>query len=324
MRPDTTVPIARMTASRLKNASFPLRIFYCQNIYTVNAQHTGKSDETTQVGIELIGSSSCLSDMEMIATAAECLYVCAGKSGNKVYSLELGDAGFFKELVKPLELISSETKEEMRSLMHSKNYPALDTLIAKQGIKIEPKTANALRQLPRLFGGVEVFDKAREALKGTNQRCIEMLTHLENVFHGISQIARQGSIAVDMGLVGRTDYYTGIIVKGYIGGHGNEVLSGGRYDKLLGEFGAEHPATGFALDLSAICKIKSRNISTQRAKTDVLIFAEQGCEVLAVKTADKHRENGKIVELALLENIEDTRQYAKENGITEIIIVKNE
>ena len=55
MRPDSTIPIARLVATRLKDTVMPLRLYYNQRIYENNALLKGRSDETVQAGIELIG-----------------------------------------------------------------------------------------------------------------------------------------------------------------------------------------------------------------------------------------------------------------------------
>ena len=43
------------------------------------------------------------------------------------------------------------------------------------------------------------------------------------------------------------DYYTGIIFRGYTYGTGDAIVKGGRYDHLVGQFGKDSPAVGFAL-----------------------------------------------------------------------------
>ena len=60
-------------------------------------------------------------------------------------------------------------------------------------------------------------------------------------------------------MVNRTDYYTGVIIKGYLAGYGEEVLSGGRYDKLISEFGYDVPATGFAVNVNAVSAIIAKD-----------------------------------------------------------------
>ena len=53
-RPDSTLPIARMAASRLQGWERPLRFFYSQTIYRNRPDLSGRSDESAQMGIELI------------------------------------------------------------------------------------------------------------------------------------------------------------------------------------------------------------------------------------------------------------------------------
>ena len=59
----------------------------------------GKSAQVVQTGIELIGSSSKMADLEVISTAIEVLASCSSSS----FSLEIGDIRFFNELVNKLD-----------------------------------------------------------------------------------------------------------------------------------------------------------------------------------------------------------------------------
>ena len=54
-----------MVATRLKDYTLPLRLFYNQSIYSINPALSGRSDEIVQAGIELIGSSSRKADLEV-------------------------------------------------------------------------------------------------------------------------------------------------------------------------------------------------------------------------------------------------------------------
>ncbi|MCL1901466.1 MAG: ATP phosphoribosyltransferase regulatory subunit, partial [Firmicutes bacterium] len=55
LRPDSTKPIARLVATRLKSAKLPLRLFYNQSVYKRNIRLNRKTDEVMQFGGELIG-----------------------------------------------------------------------------------------------------------------------------------------------------------------------------------------------------------------------------------------------------------------------------
>src|SRR5664280_1069134 len=56
LRPDMTVPIARLVATRYANAEPPLRFCYFAHAYRVVRPQRGQSREFLQAGVELIGS----------------------------------------------------------------------------------------------------------------------------------------------------------------------------------------------------------------------------------------------------------------------------
>ena len=53
MRPDNTLPIARLVSTRLKNAPLPLRLYYTQSVMRQNPTYAGHIDEILQTGAEL-------------------------------------------------------------------------------------------------------------------------------------------------------------------------------------------------------------------------------------------------------------------------------
>ncbi len=87
------------------------------------------------------------------------------------------------------------------------------------------------------------------------------MSDLKELYNKISKIAGKGKITVDLGMVNKTDYYTGVIIRGYLEGYGEEVLSGGRYDKLIADFGYDIPATGFAVNVDAVMSVEMKKNS---------------------------------------------------------------
>ncbi|MEF2919464.1 MAG: ATP phosphoribosyltransferase regulatory subunit, partial [Acutalibacteraceae bacterium] len=94
MRPDSTVPIARVVSTRLQDESLPLRLSYNQPIYRNNKALAGKSDEVRQAGMELIGAVGKRADLELIISAIEIL-----KRITPDFRIELGHAVFLKALL---------------------------------------------------------------------------------------------------------------------------------------------------------------------------------------------------------------------------------
>lgn len=315
IRPDSTMPIARVVATRLKDATLPLRLYYNQAVYRTEPALKGRSDEIVQTGIELIGSQLKIADLEVISTAVSSL-----KSFGMKFSLELGHIGIFKALVSKLE-ISDAKKEEIRQLIETKNFPALNDLLDSIG---NNSVTDALKKLPGLFGGAEIFEKAEQLMPDENIK--KILDELKQIYKDAAELCGEdGEITVDLGVVNKTDYYTGIIIKGYLSGHGREVLSGGRYDKLISEFGYDIPAVGFAVNVDAVAKVLTKNGMRAKVKpADIIVYAETGFEVKAIKAAEKLRNEGYIVENALYEDLETVREYAKEMKISKLVIVDNE
>ena len=69
LRPESTAPIARVVATRLREAMLPQRLCYMQTAYRFEPALKGRSDEFMQAGAELIGSDSYMADLEMASMA---------------------------------------------------------------------------------------------------------------------------------------------------------------------------------------------------------------------------------------------------------------
>ncbi|MCX7658093.1 MAG: ATP phosphoribosyltransferase regulatory subunit [Oscillospiraceae bacterium] len=311
LRPDSTMPIARIAATRLREADLPLRLFYSQSVYLANRSMTGKSDEIVQMGIELIGSNSKKADLEVLSTAVEVLSFCDSEK----FRLEIGDIGFFRELVSQLD-VDLITAENIRTLIEVKNYPALNDLLDSIG---DNNATRALKQLPRLFGGEEVFEKASKLF--CDEKIEKILSNLKSVYNDLSKLGCNGKITVDLGIVNRTDYYTGIVMKGYLQGYGEEVLSGGRYDKLISEFGYDVPATGFAVNIDAVADFKKKKEDCKCKIPDAIVFAEKGFEMEALMHCREMKKNGLVVENSVFHSLEETQRYAQKKGISKVIVV---
>lgn len=97
-------------------------------------------------------------DLEMVATAVDALRVC----GASRFHVELGHAGFFRDVAARMELEEGEM-ERMRALIEGKNFAALRDMLAP--FRENPASA-ALLRLSRLFGGPEVLDEAEALARG--------------------------------------------------------------------------------------------------------------------------------------------------------------
>lgn len=313
LRPDSTIPIARLAATRLSAAKLPLRLYYNQNIFENNALLKGRSDEISQAGIELIGGKNTKrADYEALCTAVDAL----ASLNNNDFRLEIGHIGYFKELVAKLN-VDDSVREEIRLLISTKNYPALNDLLDGIG---DNQVTKALKHLPGLFGGAEVIDKAAELF--TDDNISQILDYLREVFNRLSSLGYDGKISIDLGIVSHTDYYTGIVFKGYLTGVGQSVLKGGRYDKLIGEFGKPCPAVGFGVNCDLVAQhILKTDAAPELKVPDCIVYGEKGCVVEAIAFGQELVRKGMTIENSLFDTLDETKEYAKETGIKKIYVI---
>jgi ATP phosphoribosyltransferase regulatory subunit len=310
MRPDSTLPIARLTATRLQNLPKPVRLYYTQPIFRNNPGLAGRSDESVQTGIELLGAGGLRADLEAVAVAVEALAKCAPG-----FRLELGHAGFFRSLAKRLP-VSDDTREDIRSAIESKNYAALNAVLG--GLEDCPQV-RAVRELPRLFGGEEVFEKAAPLCDGELRAT---LAYLHEIYRSLSGFGLGDRLIVDLGLVQRNDYYTGIVFSAYLEECGDAVLLGGRYDNLLEHFGSAMPAVGFGVNVDAVAKVLlDRGGEHSVLPADVLVHGEDGHEVGALAYASELTAKGLRCESSVFRTRREALEYAGVCGIPRVDIV---
>lgn len=241
VRPDSTLPIARLASTRLQNEVFPVRLYYNQPVYRNNPVLTGRPNEIIQLGVELIGSSGKRADIEVISTAIESLAAVSTD-----FRLEIGHSLIFTALSDELNADVNQ-KELIKSYIENKNYSALNDCLDKLE---QNETVDAIRKLPSLFGGVEVFSEAEELIKSS--KALEALAYLKELYSMLCTLNLGDKLSLDLGLVQRNEYYSGIVFSGYILGFGDAVLSGGRYDKIFDSFDMPTGAAGFAININHI------------------------------------------------------------------------
>ena len=308
--PDGTIPIARLSATRLLHMEMPLRLYYSHNVYRMANGLRGRSSEIYQCGVELIGSGSMRSDLEIMEMAAASLESISNGAG---YRLELCHIGYFKALMDSLGA-DEETREEIRRNIEQKNFASLNDLLEQFP---NNAAAAALKYLPRLFGGEEVFEQAYALFEDASAR--ESLDYLRNIYNSLQQLGLGDKVIIDLGLVNQAEYYTGIIFRGYFNEVGEPVLSGGRYDNLLSDFGADFPAVGFAVNVDLASSIVEKH---PPLTADILVMAsEDSYLVKAIQYRKQLIAKGQIVENCVLDDRAEAIRYAARCGIAQVHVI---
>ena len=314
VRPDSTLPIARMVTTRLKNEKHPIRLYYTQRVYRYNPGLTGRSNEVMEAGIEMIGAKGKRADLETLTTAVEALSKCVPD-----FRIELGNAAFFKIMSRQLP-VSEEEREEIRTFIESKNYSALNSALDRLE---QTKAVTVIRKLPRLFGGISALDEACTLCD--DAEALQTLQYLREIYNDLLKFVPEERLMIDLGLVQRNDYYSDIVFSGYVSGSGEPVLIGGRYDKLLDHFDAPAPAIGFGINVDALAGVMMQRDNIPKKKTpDVLVHSEQGYEIEAIRYSGALHDAGILSENSVFETQEDALAYARSKGIPKLTIVGEE
>ena len=318
LRPDITTPIARITATKLKDASFPIRFCYTSSVFRINESLFGKTNEVTQPGIEIIGINSIKADAETIIIGINALIEC----GLKDFKIEIGQAEFYKSLVEELNL-SDENKEIIRRYVEDKNFTALDHFIIENVSEHSSSSVRAIKELPKLFGNIEIIDRALKLTNNVN--AIKALKNIIDVYKLIEKAGLEAYVTFDLGMVQHMDYYSGIIFRAITHGSGGYILSGGRYDELIKKFGRDLPAIGFAIDVdSLINTLQSIGHSNLKKDKKLVIYYTEKLFNKAFQIAINFREHGFVCELSLFDSEKLTLDYALNKEIYMVISMLEE
>ncbi|MDT8715511.1 ATP phosphoribosyltransferase regulatory subunit [Clostridium sp. 19966] len=326
LRPDMTTPAARLAATKLRDSYYPIKFCYSANVFRANENLNGKKNEFTQSGVEILGSGELKADIEVIATAMKAMI----KAGITNFKLELGQIDFFKGIVENLDL-EDEEKESIRSFIENKNFGALKDFLLERKAGLSKSDMEILNKLPALFGDIKVLDTARKLLNQLKQgdkikQAFEALNNLENIYDILVTMGFKDYLTVDLGMVHHIDYYTGLIFRAYIDEAGDEILSGGRYDKLVKNFGADIPATGFAINVDGILEYfhKQGRKNFVNINADYIIHYDYKSTDIANKLADRIISKGFACEMSFFSKREETVEYSSKKGIKNIIFIKDE
>ncbi len=318
LRPDITPSITRSVAKYYDDEQLQVRLCYMGNTYTNNSSYQGKLKEVTQVGAELINDETSDADAEMIAMTIESLL----KAGLKEFQIDVGHAEFFNGLAMEAGLNKVQTKE-LKELLESKNVFAAEQYLSD--IDMDVAVKSILVKLPVMFGSKKHIEYAKSNVH--NERSLAAISRLEKLYAIIEGYGFSQYVNFDLGMLSKFDYYTGIIFKAYTYGSGEPVAAGGRYDKLLSQFGKDGAAIGMAINIDQLMLSLSRqniNIDIQTKESMILYLPDE--RLTAIEIAAKLRNDGTLVQMmrkSSRKELDEYISYANRYNIKNVLFVEN-
>jgi len=291
--PDITPQVARIAATRMRDMPLPFRLCYNGHVLRHTEQQLGKDRQIYQSGVELIGLNGPEADAEMIAMAVMCLQA-VGATG---FTIDIGQVEFLRGVLDDLPLDAAQFRD-VKTAIAAKDISGLQQKL--RDLPLTDRQRIELLALPRLYGGRETLDKARQVI--TNPASQKALDNLERILEVLTVYGIEEHITLDLGEMRGFDYHSGLIFQGFLSGFGRAVCAGGRYDGLTGRYGFVAPATGFAFNLYNLL-FALDGILDERAEegTDILLFSSGQDKAPAQHLAAVLRKQGYSVARDIIE-----------------------
>ncbi|MDX9871583.1 MAG: ATP phosphoribosyltransferase regulatory subunit [Clostridia bacterium] len=242
LRPEMTMPIARVIGGGKMPGKPPWRLMYGQEVFRYELVQAGRQRGFSQVGVELVGEAGPEADCEILALAISALK----KSGLEKFTVSLGHMGVLKGLLSSLSW-EQEQLEALRSYILEKDFVGLHQLLDKAGLDTILK-----EELINLLTRPLTLAELKTLIPAVHDNIRPALQEIARIAELLDTFGFLPYLQIDLSTLRAQDYYTGMVFEIYTAGIGYPIGGGGRYDQLLRHFGRDLPATGFALGVERI------------------------------------------------------------------------
>ncbi len=228
LKPDVTLSIIKNSREENKIE----RYYYNENVYRISeTSHTYK--EIMQTGLECIGAVGEAQVCEVVSLALKSLEALSSS-----FVLDISHQGFVDAVLSQYDI---SDKRAVLTAINEKNSDALRSLCETEDL------------IPLTFA----FESTEDALKtaeklARNDEAKKALSELKAICDYAKDLGYEKSINIDFSLSNSTGYYSGVILRGYIEGIAERVLSGGQYDTLMKKMNRNAGAVGFAVYLDTL------------------------------------------------------------------------
>ena len=289
LRYDLTLPLSRYYANNKDKLTLPMKCIQIDRVYRAERPQKGRLREFIQCDIDIIGSESTDSEIELILTTTKALDAI----GLKNYKVKLNDRRLLRAVLQSFGFAENDLDSVCIT------FDKMDK-IGLTGV-VEELTEKGFAK-----DAVDNFEKflsegdfTLESLKSRleDRTPAESLEHIIDTVNELTGNAFE--LVFDLSLVRGQGYYTGTVFEVESIDFKGAVAGGGRYDHLIGKFLNEDiPAVGFSIGFERIFGILMNNgISIEQRADKIAVVYEDGQLKDAVKAADALRAQGKIASL---------------------------
>jgi len=232
IRPEMTPTISRMVAARRQELAYPARLYSIANFMRYERPQRGREREFWQLNVDLFGVDEIAADVEIIAIADGILKEFGAGEGD--YIIRVNNRKFIHFMMAQylgLDIVAAG----LMTKLFDRRGKITDQDFEEQAALILGDSSS--EQIPKIKQIIDA--KTIEALPEELQTSAS-LDEIKAVFAGL---AKQGvtNAVFDATLMRGLDYYTGTVFEAFDTHPDNNrsLFGGGRYDGLVGLFGAE-------------------------------------------------------------------------------------
>lgn len=304
LRYDLTVPLARFIASN-QNVTFPFKRYQIQPVWRADKPQAGRFREFWQADIDIVGSNSLLSEVEIIY----CLMSCVNKLGFKDYRLLINDRSVFKQW-------GLEETKVMRSL---------DKLPTPYNP--DESLGDEIATLLKFKGNLSIDEIKKQALEFMKT---EETKEIKEIKQQIDKLGGESSkIKFTPPLARGLEYYTGTVFELVLEGYKNlSVGGGGRYDNLIEKIsGRDLPAVGFSFGIDRLIEAMEqqdlfKNTKNSSSQVLVTVFSKDYLDnSLEIVSLLREKRIDSEIYLNEEDKLDKQIKYADKKGIKYVVIL---
>ncbi|MEO8691344.1 MAG: histidine--tRNA ligase [Candidatus Saccharimonas sp.] len=247
IRPEMTPSVSRMLAAKRQETPLPARWFSIAQFMRYERPQRGRDREFWQLNCDIFGDESVLSEAEIIVMASD-LLKAFGASDDQ-FVIRINNRRIINFMMAQYLSLDSGQAQLMIKLFDRRNKVSAEDFRDQAGdIFGRDNSEVGLRKLTQLLAARSMADLPEEIRESNAVKEVQDL---------FTQLERAGlkNAVFDISLMRGLDYYTGIVFEVFDTHPENtrSLFGGGRYDGLVGMFGAEPlSAVGFAPGLSTV------------------------------------------------------------------------
>lgn len=289
IRPEMTPSVSRLVAARRQELAYPARLFNVANFMRYERPQRGREREFWQLNVDIFGVDSMQAEIEIITLASRMMQAFGAK--NEMYTIKINNRHLINFMMANYLGLDTVQAQLMMKLFDRKSKITPE-MFRDRAVEIfgEEMSKLGLKKITQLLGAKTMADLPEEI------RSSDAVENVRELFTGLEQ-AGVTNATFDITLMRGLDYYSGTVFEVFDNHPDNNrsMFGGGRYDGLVGLFGAEPlSAVGMAPGLTAMeLFIQSHGLVPNLGSTTEVYLVVLGNNTPgALQLADKLRLEG--------------------------------